>query len=105
MIRTRMLAALVVLLAASQIALVARARSLQATRDRELAAVDATTRALGLTDLAVWTEARYTRHPSLADRATAFQDHPGSLEHFPAGSVVAPPPHLLPASAARASGP
>ncbi len=47
-----------------------------------------------LTDLAVWTEARYTRHPSQADFFSAFQDAPGSLEHFPAGSVVAPPPGL-----------
>lgn len=47
--------------------------------------------ALELTDLAVWTEARYTRHPSQADFFSAFQDSPGSLEHFPAGSVVAPP--------------
>jgi hypothetical protein len=48
-------------------------------------------RALDLTDLALWTEARYTRHPSQADRFAPFQDSPGSLEHFPAGSVVAPP--------------
>jgi hypothetical protein len=47
-----------------------------------------------LTDLALCTEARYTRHPSQADRHTAFQDHPVSLEHFPTGSVVGPTPHL-----------
>jgi hypothetical protein len=49
---------------------------------------------LDLTDLALCTEARYTRHPSQADRHTAFQDHPVSLEHFPTGSVIAPPDHL-----------
>lgn len=49
-------------------------------------------RSLELTDLAIWTEARYTRHPSQADFFSAFQDFPGSLEHFPAGSIVAPPP-------------
>lgn len=48
----------------------------------------------GLTDLALCTEARYTRHPSQADRHTPFQDHPGSLEHFPSGSVIGPVPHL-----------
>lgn len=48
-------------------------------------------RELGLTDLAIWTEARYTRHPSQADFFSAFQDSPGALEHFPAGSVVSPP--------------
>jgi len=46
---------------------------------------------LALTDLALWTEARYTRHPSQADRFTPFQDFPGAPEHFPAGSIVAPP--------------
>ncbi len=45
---------------------------------------------LGLTDLALFTEARYTRHPSQADRHAAFQDHPFALEHFPTGSLVAP---------------
>ncbi|GAB4491274.1 MAG: hypothetical protein OHK006_25010 [Thermodesulfovibrionales bacterium] len=51
-------------------------------------------RALGLTDLALWTEARYTRHPSQADFFSAFQDFPASFEHFPAGSLVAPPAAL-----------
>lgn len=48
---------------------------------------------LGLTDLALFTEARYTRHPSQSDRHAAFQDHPFALEHFPSGSVL-PPPRL-----------
>jgi hypothetical protein len=47
---------------------------------------------LGLTDLALFTEARYTRHPTQADRHAAFQDHPGALEHFPSGSLIPPPP-------------
>lgn len=47
---------------------------------------------LGLTDLALFNEARYTRHPSQADRQAAFQDHPMALEHFPAGSLFPPPP-------------
>lgn len=51
-------------------------------------------RRLGLTDLCLFTEARYTRHPAMADFGTAFQDHPLSLEHFPSGSVIPPPPHL-----------
>ena len=46
---------------------------------------------LELTDLAIWTEARYTRHPSQADFFAPLQDGPSSLEHFPAGSVVAAP--------------
>ena len=49
---------------------------------------------LGLTDLALMTESRYTRHPSQADIHTAFQDHPAALDHFPSGSLMAPPRHL-----------
>ncbi len=45
---------------------------------------------LALTDLALWTEARYTRHPALADFFAPFQDAPASFEHFPAGSIIAP---------------
>jgi len=47
-------------------------------------------RYLKLTDLSLWTEARYTRHPSQADIFTPFQDFPSSPEHFPAGSIIAP---------------
>lgn len=46
---------------------------------------------LELTDLAIWTEARYTRHPSQADFFAAHGDHPAAMEHFPAGSIVPPP--------------
>jgi hypothetical protein len=48
----------------------------------------------GLTDLALFTEARYTRHPSQADLHSAFQDHPLALEHFPSGSLLPPPEGL-----------
>jgi len=47
-------------------------------------------RTVGLTDLSLLTEARYTRHLSQADLHSAFQDGPGALEHFPAGSFVSP---------------
>lgn len=43
---------------------------------------------LRLTDLCLFTEARYTRHLSQADLNTAFQDHPLSMEHFPSGSFT-----------------
>ena len=46
---------------------------------------------LELTDLSLFTEARYTRHLSQADQHSAFQDHPLSFEHFPSGSLVMPP--------------
>ena len=48
-------------------------------------------KSLRLTDLCLFTEARYTRHPAMADRFAPFQDHPTALEHFPSGSFVTPP--------------
>ncbi|MBU2646241.1 hypothetical protein KKI24_16160 [bacterium] len=48
-------------------------------------------KAVGLTDLAITTAARYLRHYTLGDLATPFQDYPASLDHFPAGFVFAPP--------------
>lgn len=51
---------------------------------------------LGLSDLALFTEARYTRHLSLADRQSAFQNSPASLDYFPTGSLYQPPAQLMP---------
>ena len=70
-----------------------------AARLRATAGVDEAERTrlvaqLRLTDLALFTEARYTRHPSQADLHSAFQDHPLAFEHFPSGSLHVPPPHL-----------
>lgn len=48
-------------------------------------------RELTLTDLALWSEAGYCRHPSLADRFSPWATHPSAIEHFPAGSFVPPP--------------
>jgi hypothetical protein len=48
-------------------------------------------RALKITDLCLFTDARYIRHLSQTDLNTPFQDHPGALEHFPSGSLVSPP--------------
>ncbi len=52
-------------------------------------------KAYGLTDLCLFTDARYTRHPAMADLNTPFQDYPLSFEHFPSGSLIPPPPHLV----------
>jgi hypothetical protein len=52
-------------------------------------------RELGLTDLCLFTEARYTRHLSQADLHSPFQDYPMAFEHFPSGSLVLPPEHLM----------
>ncbi len=51
-------------------------------------------RRYGLTDLCLFTEARYARHPSQSDFNAAFQDHPSSMEHFPAGAMAGIPPAL-----------
>ena len=47
-------------------------------------------RNLHVTDLCLVTEARYTRHPAMADRHAPFQEHPLALEHFPSGSLILP---------------
>ncbi|ADE84653.1 hypothetical protein [Rhodobacter capsulatus] len=77
------------------------------TAPREAARLQAAAhlvRDLGLSDLALFTEARYTRHPSLADLATAFQDNPLSFDHFPSGSLIAPPTHFGPTALAFSAG-
>ncbi|MDQ5908588.1 MAG: hypothetical protein QG599_680 [Pseudomonadota bacterium] len=61
-----------------------RSRTVDRTANRALV------RELGLSDLALFAEARYTRHPTQADQHSAFQDHPAALEHFPTGSLLAP---------------
>lgn len=47
----------------------------------------------GLTDLALSTEARYTRHPAVSDPAVVTMDHPGALDHFPSTLFWAPIRH------------
>jgi hypothetical protein len=64
-------------------------------RTDQLAAARTLATRLGLTDLALFTEARYTRHPSQADLHSAFQDHPLALEHFPSGSLIVPRQHEI----------
>lgn len=65
----------------------------RAAREADIAATRALVGRLGLTDLALFTEARYTRHPTQADLHSAFQDHPLAFEHFPSGSLLPPPRH------------
>ncbi|HBG07523.1 MAG: hypothetical protein A2075_03820 [Geobacteraceae bacterium GWC2_58_44] len=51
-------------------------------------------RQVELTDLCLFTEASYTRNPSMTDLSTPFQDSPLSLDHFPSGGLIGPPTHL-----------
>jgi hypothetical protein len=62
----------------------------KSSREIELNAKKELVQHLRLTDFAIWTEARYTRHPSQTDFFSPFQEFPSSFEHFPAGSVIAP---------------
>jgi hypothetical protein len=71
--------------------IVLHARHSQSAAANGLAERAGMVRSLGLTDLCLFTEARYTRHPAMADRFAPFQDHPGAMEHFPSGSLVTPP--------------
>ena len=80
---------LVALAVLAGLVLLGRHTARERTRS-EIPAMSKLVRALSLTDLSIWTEARYTRHPSQADFFTSFQDFPSSLEHFPAGSVMGP---------------
>ena len=59
--------------------------------DATSAKLEVVTSGLGLTDLAVATEARYTRHPAVSDAMAPFMDHPGAIEHFPTGTFWLPP--------------
>ncbi|KJU86290.1 hypothetical protein MBAV_001513 [Candidatus Magnetobacterium bavaricum] len=75
-------------------ALYLHCQSMVGLRQREIYDKRQLVRELALTDLALFTEARYTRHLSQADLFTPFQDFPSSFDHFPAGSIVPPYQYL-----------
>jgi hypothetical protein len=81
------------LLIAAAAAILLDAAYLRDERMSDLAATRTLAARLQLTDIALVTEARYTRHPSQADLHSAFQDHPLASEHFPSGSFIAPRPN------------
>ncbi len=45
---------------------------------------------LAISDLALSTEARYTRHPAVSDAVVVSMDHPGAIDHFPSTLFWAP---------------
>jgi hypothetical protein len=61
-------------------------------------------RELRFTDLAFSNGTSYFRHPSQADLFAPHGDHPSAIEHFPAGSLVAPPA-VRSSSPSSSSGP
>ena len=85
------LLALLAALALLQGVLGLHARAARNNQQRNAATWDIVTSGLGLTDLCVATEARYTRHPAVSDPMAPFMDHPGAIEHFPTGSFWAYP--------------
>ena len=84
------LAATLVQAALLALCLLHAGRAAEASRPA-VARMAATVKALGLTDLCLFTDASYTRHLALADGHAPFQEHPACLEHFPAGSLAGPP--------------
>ena len=61
-----------------------------ARQDGDATLLNSPLRRLQVTDLCLATEARYTRHPAMADRHAPFQEHPLALEHFPTGALIMP---------------
>lgn len=83
--------ALLTVLALSFLAILSFSVAPRAADRTRLEASRLLARRLGLTDLALFTEARYTRHPTQADLHSAFQDAPAAFEHFPTGALMPPP--------------
>lgn len=85
------LAGLLLVLALINSGLYVYARHARSRQESALAVQAIATAGLGLSDLCIATEARYTRHPAASDHVVPFMDHPGAIEHFPTGSFWAPP--------------
>ena len=71
------------------------ARPIPGRMETDLRPCSTLVRDLHLSDLCLFTEARYTRNQAMADLHSPFQDHPMALEHFPSGSLVTPPRFLM----------
>ena len=89
---TRLLVALLLIQAASAAVLALIGSSEPDGAEPTRAANRDLVRQMQLTDLALWTGTNYCRHPSLADLFAPRSTHPSAMEHFPAGSLVPPPP-------------
>ncbi len=72
--------------------LLGHGRELAARQEAAAPKLEILVAGLGLSDLCLATEARYTRHPAVSDHLAPFMSHPGAIEHFPTGSFWAPPP-------------
>lgn len=85
-------ALLLLLFVAANLLFLSQGRELANRQEAALPQLRIAVAGLGLTDLVVATEARYTRHPAVSDPLAPFMSHPGAIEHFPTGSFWAPPP-------------
>jgi hypothetical protein len=85
------LATAIILIVAAGILL--HANHLSARWDTYSAENRALASTLGLSNLALSSEARYTRHLSLADSFAAFQDVPCGLDFLPSGTFFTPAAH------------
>ena len=92
--RADLFAAIIGAITLTLAALLLHARYRTSVDRPRLHAVSELVRTLELSDLCLFTEASYTRHLSLADLRTPFQEYPMAIEHFPSGSLAPPPLHL-----------
>lgn len=87
---TNVLLAIIILLLSADLFLLLNLNSLRKESGSANLIMKALVKEYGLSDLAVATEARYTRHPAVSDPLAPFMDHPGAIEHFPSGSFWRP---------------
>jgi len=86
----RLLLYLILVIMASDLVMIFLMHSQLKTVAKEHDDIAIVVASLGLTDLCISTEARYTRHPALTDYVVPFMDYPGEMEHFPTGSFWIP---------------
>jgi hypothetical protein len=91
---SKILALVLAIIALADLGLILHAGRLRAEFLNNGPLMDIAVSGLGLTDLCIATEARYTRHPAVTDPVVPFMNHPGAIEHFPTGSFWAAPPSL-----------
>ena len=81
-----LLAIMLALLAIFAMNLLYFGRQVAVRQTEALMTNQALVRGLGLSDLCLSTEARYTRHLAASDRVVVSMDHPGGIDHFPSST-------------------
>jgi hypothetical protein len=71
--------------------LVGRVSDLRVTQSARWQRLRSLVKVLGTSDLALTTEARYTRHPLASDRVAVGMEQPGAVDHFPSTFFFQPP--------------